>query len=680
VSESKAVFLSYGSEDSEAAVRIADALKTAGIEVWFDKSELRGGDIWDQDIRRQIRECRLFIPLISANTQARLEGYFRREWNLAVDRTEDMASSVAFIVPVAIDDTLEATAEVPERFRQVQWIRLRGGETSPEFVERIQRLLFGASRTGGTASYVSGSRAQPPVRLASRSRRWRWLLWPVIGLSLAMTFLVVEKLGLSKFVSTTSHPAPPTQAPSRTSNQTAADFNPPPHSIAVLPFVNMSGDPKQEYFSDGITEEMINALAQVQSLKVTARTSAFSFKGQNVDIGRIARALNVAAILEGSIRHDGNKVRITAQLINAVTGYHIWSQNYDRDLHNILALQTDVARTVAGELQAKLNEGDVEKIASGGTQIPAAHDAYLQGLQLYYQSGKPDYRGALAKFDEAIERDPHYARAYARRAGALLKLYTEVGEFSPDLYEQARVAAEHAVRISPDEGEAHLALALTDTIGRFELAEAEHEFEVALKLSPGSSWIQGNYATFSSQMGRPERAIAAANRAIELDPRSRWTYQRLYIALLFDRRYQEAFKVATLEQAVDPRTEGDDKIEALYFLGRLDEVRQICEDTSTVLDEEDRAFWESIIYHALGNSEEASAKLNKFSSIVRKSAPYQSSRLYAQLGDDAAALKWLDDAVRLGSNAALLLRFDPFLDPIRNKREFKLIVQRIGFP
>src|SRR5215472_1346799 len=138
---SRAVFLSYASEDAPPAQRIADALRSAGVEVWFDREELRGGDAWDQKIRQQIRDCRLFVPIISANTEARLEGYFRREWKLAVDRTEDMAGKVTFLLPIVIDDTPNATAEVPERFRHVQWTRLKGGEATPAFVGLVTKLL-----------------------------------------------------------------------------------------------------------------------------------------------------------------------------------------------------------------------------------------------------------------------------------------------------------------------------------------------------------------------------------------------------------------------------------------------------------------------------------------------------------------------------------------------------------
>jgi TolB-like protein/DNA-binding winged helix-turn-helix (wHTH) protein len=164
---------------------------------------------------------------------------------------------------------------------------------------------------------------------------------------------------------------------------TRAVFAPPSHSVAVLPFTNLSGDPKQDYFSDGMTEELINALSQIDSLKVTARTSSFSFKGKDTDAGTIARKLNVAAILEGSVRHSGNKVRITAQLVNAANGFHLWSRDYDRDLNDVLALQTDIATAVAHELQTKLLGDEAPRIELGGTRTPAAFDAYLRSSQAY---------------------------------------------------------------------------------------------------------------------------------------------------------------------------------------------------------------------------------------------------------------------------------------------------------
>jgi TolB-like protein len=309
---SHAVFLSYASQDAEAAQKICEALRAASIEVWFDKSELRGGDVWDRSIRQQIRECQLFVPVISAHTDARREGYFRREWKLAVDRTHDMSERVAFLVPVVIDDTSDSRADVPDRFREVQWSRLPGGEACPAFVEGVKRLLLPAPATTppltGAGSGVARA-TKEPVRAASRSRLTGLVVVAVI-VAASLGYWALDRAWISK------HMAPP---------PVAAAFAPPPHSIAVLPFVNMSGDKGQEYFSDGLTEELLNSLAEINELQVAARTSSFYFKGKDVDLGTVAHKLNVGAVLEGSVRRSGNTVRITTQLINAVTGFHTWT-------------------------------------------------------------------------------------------------------------------------------------------------------------------------------------------------------------------------------------------------------------------------------------------------------------------------------------------------------------------
>src|SRR5579862_9428061 len=357
---SHAVFLSYASQDAEAARKICEALRAEGIEVFLDQSKLRGGDAWDQKIRHEIHECALFVPIVSQHTQARLEGYFRREWKLAIERSHDIAEQKPFLVPVVVDNTRDQEAFVPDAFRAVQWTHLPGGDTPLAFVDRIKRLLLPELSPLSAVSGAAHGISQPD----SASRRST----PVLLTIAAAMVVAVLVYALADRLRISNRPA-----------ATSTVFAPPPHSIAVLPFLNMSADKDQEYFSDGLTEELLNSLAQINQLQVAARTSVFSFKGTNTDIGTIARKLNVAAVLEGSIRRSGNTVRVTTQLVNALTGFHLWSHTYDRDLGDVLKLETDVADAVAGALKLSLLADVAAKIELGGTRNSEAFDTYLRG-------------------------------------------------------------------------------------------------------------------------------------------------------------------------------------------------------------------------------------------------------------------------------------------------------------
>lgn len=294
--ESKAAFLSYASEDSDVAARIAAALKDAGVEVWFDQSELRGGDAWDRRIRREIRDCTLFIPIISRTTRNRPEGYFRLEWHLADQRTHLMAKGRVFVLPVGIDATTAAEADVPDSFSTVQWTRLTGGEVSSAFTHRVQQLLVGSASGPGARDCET----HPGVA-------------------------GIETAG--------SLPASPLRVPEK--------------SIAVLPFTNLSDGSEGQYFSDGLAEEILNALSQVEQLNVASRTSSFALRGTAADVGEIARQLHVAHVLEGSVRRAGKRLRVTVQLVDARNGFQLWSERYDRELEDVFEIQDEIARSIA---------------------------------------------------------------------------------------------------------------------------------------------------------------------------------------------------------------------------------------------------------------------------------------------------------------------------------------------
>ena len=459
--QSHAVFLSYASQDAEAARKIGEALRAAGIEVFLDQSELRGGDAWDKKIRHEIHDCVLFIPIVSQHTQERLEGYFRHEWKLAIERAHHMAAQKAFLVPVVVDGTGDQEAFVPDEFREVQWTRLPAGETPPEFVARIRKLLSGES---GPLPAIA---RRPTPETLRRSSRLVPALMAVV-LAAVAAYLLLERPWTAKSVA----------------------FAPPPHSVAVLPFANLSGDQEQEYFSDGLTEELLNSLSQINDLQVAARTSAFSFKGKDIDIDTIAHKLNVAAVLEGSVRRSEHTMRVTAQLINAVTGFHLWSKTYDRDIGDVLKLQTEIATAVAGALKVTLFGDIAQKIEIGGTRNPAAFDAYLRATKTYWETlGEKETQTAIDGYSEAIRLDPDYALAYAARSLALVtfaQLYATSAAATASDLDKALTDAHRAIALAPNLTEGHLALAgvYEDLL---EFARANEEYARALTLGPGSA-------------------------------------------------------------------------------------------------------------------------------------------------------------------------------------------------
>ena len=680
-----AIFISYASQDASAGARIAGGLRAADIEVWFDQSELRGGDAWDQSIRKQIKTCALFLPIISRNTHDRDEGYFRLEWKLAVDRCHLMAADKTFLLPVVIDDTRDDDERVPERFREVHWTRLPGGVTSIAFIKRVRRLLSGGLSQGpsSAASGAAPVSAEPTTRqhpLAS-SRSRTALVVTIAVVVVALGYLVASRLVLSKRLVEAG--LPPGSAPQSAS---ATAFNPPPNSIAVLPFTNLSGDPKQEYFSDGMTEELINALSNIDALQVIARTSSFSFKDQNVDIGTIARKLNVASILEGSIRRSGNTVRITAQLINAANGIHIWSKEYDRDLKSALMLQTEVATTVAHQLQVKLLGDEASKIEGGGTLNTQAHDAYLRGLQIISAAGKEDeYRNALTAADQAIAFDPNYAKAYVLRTRALydISAYTSTSvEVARKLRALARQSAERAVEIAPDLADAHIALGWFVLAGALDFARAAPEIERALVLSPGNAFVQSYYASFQSFLGHHEKALAASRRAVTLDPQG----YRYRVRLAEDLYYARDFDDAIVESQRST-TLNHDGHEAEFFrafsylaLGKMESARQLCESSTTPMDIEDRLECLALVYHAFGNAKGAESTLDELKVRDADSGAWVYALIYSQWGDKQSAFGWLATAERLRDPELAQIQNDWLLDPIRNEPEFKAIEARMNFP
>jgi TolB-like protein/DNA-binding winged helix-turn-helix (wHTH) protein/Tfp pilus assembly protein PilF len=463
----------------------------------------------------------------------------------------------------------------------------------------------------------------------------------------------------------------------------AAVFSPPPHSIAVLPFVNMSGDKEQDYFSDGLSEELLNDLSRIDELQVAARTSSFSFKGKDADIGTIARRLNVGAVLEGSVRRSGNTVRITAQLDNAVTGFHLWSETYDRDLGDVLKLQTEIASAVASTLKVTLLGEVATGMKVGGTRNPAAYDAYLRAAGAYWQiTSASDNESVRAGYQEAVRLDPKFALAYAEWS-LTLGAYAELWAHGPavgDFYRQAQSEALKAVALAPELAEGHLALALAEQHS-LDFTGASDEFQRAMTLAPGNARVLRDYSRFAMSMGRTEAGIAAARRAVALDPLSVNSYGYLSGALLSARRYDEA--LAAYQDGLSLRSKDPTwqvaGVLIYYALGDFEKMRAMCEGTGQGLEDE-LQFCLGLAYHKLGRQADAEAAVARFKALDGDLGADAYAGIYAQWGDRREALGWLETALRQRDPELVSLKVDPLLDPLRQEPRFKVIERELKFP
>jgi TolB-like protein len=678
----RAVFLSYASQDAEAAQRLCNELRAGGVEVWFDQSELRGGDAWDALIRRQIKGCYLFVPIISANTQSREEGYFRREWNLAVARTLDMAEGRAFLLPIVIDDTSDSQAMVPEKFREVQWTRLPAGANTDAIVDHVRRLL-----SPDAAPPVATSVRSPVPPISSMSAASTRSMGPasrslVPSIASGLLILVIGYFAVDRFV----RPVPSAEAPA---TAPAPAFNPPAHSIAVLPFTNMSGDKEQDYFSDGLSEELLNSLARINELQVAARTSSFYFKGEHADLATIAHKLNVASVLEGSVRRSGHTIRVTAQLNSAVSGYHLWSQTYDRDLGDVLKLQTDIANAVASALEVTLLGDVTTKIEIGGTRNPAAFDAYLRASNAYRRFGPANLaagggneeglQSAIAAYTEAIHADPDYALAYSGRSLAFADFARALvaGPGVSDYFNKGQSDARKAIALAPDLADSHLALA-NFFAGSLELSGALREYERALALAPGDARVLREYGAFAVLIRRTEAGLAAAHRLLVLDPLNPTNHFGLGVSLAFARRYADAIQAFTEAKAL-----GQDDMSVNMWLGityylsaDFERARATCVRAGEV----NGPWCLAMIYDKLGRHTEAETMLAKVQTISGDRLAEGYADIYAQWGDTARALDWLDKAMRNRDPYLAYTKVNPFFDPLRNEPRFQAIERALKFP
>jgi len=683
------VFISYASQDAADASRICSALEKAGLPCWIAPRDVRAGTPYAAAIVEAITACRMMVLVL---TKSAIDSpHVLREVERASSKTRPVLSIRL--------DSAQLPPELEYFLSANQWLEASGGAIDPVLPALIEAVRArdpgggarpapaaaaiatapGASAPGASATMAGAQPKRSPVPIGA--------VVATAVIAAALLWLLVDRIWFPKH----DTPAIATPAASNagasagaaaTSTASAPAFAPPPHSIAVLPFVNMSGDPKQDYFSDGLSEELLNSLASVRDLRVAARTSSFFFKGKEVDLSDVARKLNVGSVLEGSVRKDGDHVRITAQLIDALSGYHLWSQTYDRDLKDILKLQTEVATAVTKALQATLLANAAATIELGGTQNPQAFDAYLRGKNLIATSaGKAAGLDAIAAFNEAVRLDPNFAKAYASLAlveNGFADYYGD-GADSRGHYQRARAAAERALALAPALGEAHSALARVLADGFFDFHGSLAEHERASALSPNDSGVLMRAAWFLADIGRADAAATMARRGISADQLNPQAYR--YFAIVLDdlHQYPEAIEAANRALSLNPKDVRQAAIRGLsqLHLDQDEAARQSCD--TPPLDWESRLCL-AIAYNRLHRRSDAEAQVAAMKSDQGNASAYQYAEIYAQWGDVPKSLDWLETAYRLKDPGITNIKADEFLQPLRQEPRYLAVERQLNLP
>jgi TolB-like protein/tetratricopeptide (TPR) repeat protein len=511
-------------------------------------------------------------------------------------------------------------------------------------------------------------------------RTGRKIVAITIALAVVAAGLFVYQMVRSKSAVT---PRPVTQPEARPGFQSEAATVAPNKSIAVLPFDNLSGDPQNAYFSEGVQDEILTRLAKIAELKVISRTSTQRFKSAPNDLRQIAQQLGVANILEGSVQKANDQVRVNVQLINALTDSHLWADTFDRKLTDIFAVETEIAKTVADVLQAKLTGSEQHVIAARPTENTEAHQLYLKGRFFWNKRTGNDLKKSIDYFEQAIAADPSYALAYAGVADGYVFLPGYNAGAPRDCYPKAMAAAKKALELDDTLAEAHTTLALVIWYYEFDFAQASREFQRAIELNPNYAIAHQQYGNNTlSALGRFDDAIVEGKRAVELDPLSLIINADLGTDYYFARRYDECIAQLRKTVELDP---GFYYVrlnlgEALAAKGAFDEAIAEYQKAHALNDD---PFVLGLLGHAYassGNKTEALKILDQLKELSKQHyvSAYSFAVLYVGLGDKEEALRWLEQSYqdRAGNDIGWI-RVDHLLDPLHGDPRFEALAEKI---
>jgi TolB-like protein/Flp pilus assembly protein TadD len=661
------VFISYASQDATVAQEVVEALERQGLKCWIAPRDVTAGAPYAGQIIHAIDAAKASVLILSRDAAA--SPHVLRE----VERT---ASKRHSIVALRIDQ-----APLPADFEYFlsasHWLETSAGDmgrTLPKLVAAIQLALQtpAATPAGSRDSHPSAPvvSARPPKKMA---------MIVVAVLALGLVGLAADRWWLSHRRGG-PHAEPALASIASAPAATPAAPTIPEKSVAVLPFVDMSEKKDQEYFSDGLTEELIDMLAKVPDLRVPARTSSFYFKGKQTTIADIAKALSVSHVLEGSVRKSANKLRVTAQLIRADNGYHVWSETYDRAADDIFKVQDEIAGEVVRALRVSLDAIDVLRDAPAkGMQ---AYDLLLQARNLFHRGTEEDCKRAVGYYKQVVQIDPNAAVAWAELSEALRC----TGSDSLVMGQQVRVpalqAAKHAIAIDPKFAEAHVALAGIRYWLDWDWAAANVEYQKARELDPGNSRALSGAAGLALLRGSLSDSLRLSTQAIVRDPLNQNAFFRLAVIYSAMGQFEDSAAAARKALELRPNWPGLNAglSQILLALGQQEAaLAEIDRET----DPGFRAYALARTYIVLGHRVDADLALSSFEKTYASEQPYNIATLHALRGELDQAFSWLNRAYQQRDSA--IVAFPPFtVDPdvknLRGDPRYKVFLRKMNLP
>ncbi|MFZ0736911.1 MAG: protein kinase [Candidatus Acidiferrales bacterium] len=510
---------------------------------------------------------------------------------------------------------------------------------------------------GSTPTVTVAPRVAPP---GVRSRM-AVFIWVIVGLAVLCAILVAVNVGglRERLVHRNTTPAI--------------------HSLAVLPLENLSRDPAEEYFADGMTEELTTQLAQISALRVTSRTSVMRYKDTKKSLPQLAKELHVDAVVEGSVTQSGDRVRITAQLIQASTDKHLWAKSYEGDARDVLGLQQDVAKAIADEVNVQLTPQEQTRLSSPRPVSPAAHEVYLKGNYLNKGTSAQQEK-AKGYFEQAIQLDGNYAPAYA----GLADYYWSAPDLRPrDAMPKAKENALRALELDPDLAQAHYELAAVHFYGDWDWAGAEKEFRRALELNPSDAEGHRFYSIFLAALGRKEEALVESRKAQELDPLSTSTQVTAGFVLYFVREYDKSIEQCRKALELDPNSAGAyDCLGSSYLAEGMYEEAIAAFQKAANLSNNDPARLVGLgrAYALAERKSDARRVLGQFRQVSRHIylPPYFIATVYGALGENDEAFTWLENAFGERDIYLVWLKVDGAVDPVRKDPRFPELLRRVG--